>query len=322
MKNTLPATPRIDARAWLGDFVLLSAIWGASFMFMRLGTREFGPLPTAGLRVAIAALFLLPLLLYKGHGKALLGSWRRTFVVGILNSALPFVCFSYALLHISTGLTSILNATVPLFGAAVAWIWLHEKFTFTRALGLLIGFFGIALLAWKKTNFSASSGELASAWAVLASLVACLCYGVAACFTRKYMAGMPSLVAAAGSQTGAALALAPFVIGFWPEHRVSHTAWLALLALGVVCSGVAYIVFFRLIERAGPSKALTVTFGIPVFAVLYGVVFLDETVTPWMLGCGLIIVAGTTLSTGLLPRKRPDCINIAELPNQPETKKL
>ena len=267
---------------------------------MRLGTREFGPLPTAGLRVSIAALFLLPLVLYKGHGRALCSSWKRTFVVGILNSALPFVCFAFALLYISTGLTSIMNATVPLFGAAIAWIWLHEKLSMPRTLGLLIGFFGVALLAWKKTSFSAASGQAATGWAILACLLACLCYGVAASFTRKYMAGMPSLVAATGSQTGAALALAPFVIAFWPDHPVSLTAWLALLALGVMCSGVAYILFFRLIERTGPTKALSVTFAIPVFAVLYGVLLLGEEVTGWMLGCGLIIVAGTALSTGLI----------------------
>ena len=269
-------------------------------MFMRMGTRELGPLPTAGLRVSIASLFLLPLLLVKGQGKNLRIHWKPTFVVGVLNSALPFICFSYALLHISTGLTSIMNATVPLFGAAIAWIWLHEKLSFSRTLGLLIGFLGVALLAWNKSSVSADGSQMATLWALLASLGACLCYGIAASFTRKYMAGISSLVSATGSQTGAALAMLPFVIVFWPDHPVSYQAWMALIALGVFCSGVAYILFFRLIERAGPTKTLSVTFAIPVFAVFYGVLFLDEEVTSWMLGCGLIIAAGTSLSTGLI----------------------
>lgn len=291
-------------RVWLGDFVLLSAIWGSSFMFMRVGAREFGPVPTAGLRVLIAALFLLPLLLLKGQGKLLLGHWKPSFIVGILNSALPFICFSFALLHISTGLTSIMNATVPLFGAAIAWIWLGDKLNFSRTLGLLIGFFGIALLAWKKSSFNSPSGQLSTGWAILACLGACLCYGIAASLTRKFMAGLPSLVAATGSQTGAALFMAPFIVWFWPDHTVSTHAWLALLTLGVVCSGLAYILFFRLIERIGPTKTLSVTFAIPVFAVFYGVLLLGEEVTGWMLGCGLIIVAGTALSTGLVSFNR------------------
>ena len=273
-------------------------------MFMRIGAREFGPLPTAGLRVSIAAVFLLPLLLFKGQGKQLVANWKATFVVGILNSALPFICFSFALLHISTGLTSIMNATVPLFGAAIAWIWLGDKLNFSRTLGLLVGFFGIALLVYKKSSFNSDAGQVATGWAILACLGACLCYGIAASLTRKFMAGMPSLAAAAGSQTGAALAMAPFIIGFWPDHPVSIHAWLALLALGVMCSGIAYILFFRLIERIGPTKTLSVTFAIPVFAVLYGVLLLGEEVTGWMLGCGLIIVAGTALSTGLVSFKR------------------
>ena len=197
-----------------------------------------------------------------------------------------------------------MNATVPLFGAAIAWIWLGDKLNFSRTLGLLVGFFGIALLVYKKSSFHSDAGQVATGWAILACLGACLCYGIAASLTRKFMAGMPSLAAAAGSQTGAALAMAPFIIGFWPDHAVSTHAWLALLALGVMCSGIAYILFFRLIERIGPTKTLSVTFAIPVFAVLYGVLLLGEEVTGWMLGCGLIIVAGTALSTGLVSFRR------------------
>ena len=290
--------------AWLPEFILLAAIWGASFLFMRIGVAELGTFATAGLRVGIAALFLLPLALARGHGAALKTHWKLTAVVGVLNSAIPFVCFSYALLSISTGLSSILNATVPLFGAVVAWIWLKDRPTGSRSVGLIVGFIGVAMLAWNKSSFTANANGVTTGWAVLACLTACLCYGLAASFTKRYMKGLPSLVSATGSQLGATVFLLPLTLLYWPDHAVSWKAWGAVIALGVVCTSLAYILFFRLIERAGPAKALTVTFAIPVFAVLYGVLLLGEVVTPWMLGCGLVIIAGTTLSTGLVVFRR------------------
>ena len=292
------------ARVWALDFTLLAAIWGASFLFMRMGTVELGALPTAGMRVLVGALFLLPILLARGQGRLLQRHWKATFAIGIINSAIPFACFSFALLSISTGLTSILNATVPLFGAMIAWLWLKDRPHGTRILGLLIGFAGVSLLAWNKASFKPDASGLSSGWAVLACLLACLCYGLAASATKRYLVGVPSLVSATGSQVGATLGLAPLAFWFWPAHPVSLNAWLAVAALGVLCTGVAYILYFRLIERAGPARALSVTFAIPVFAVLYGVLLLGEVVTPWMLGCGLVIVAGTALSAGLLPLRR------------------
>ena len=288
------------SRGWVLEFILLAAIWGASFLFMRIGTLQLGALPTAGLRVGIAALFLLPILLARGLGRALRAHWKLTFVVGILNSAIPFACFTYALQSITSGLSSILNATVPLFGAVIAWLWLKDRPNGSRILGLAVGFLGVALLAWDKASFKPDASGNATGWAVLACLLATLCYGISASFTKRYMAGMPSLVSATGSQLGAAVGLLPLTWWYWPTHAVSLDAWLAVIALGVLCSGVAYILYFRLIERAGPARALAVTFAIPVFAVLYGVAFLGEVVTPWMVGCGLVIVAGTTLSTGLI----------------------
>lgn len=290
--------------AWLPEFILLAAIWGASFLFMRIGVAELGAFATAGLRVGIAALFLLPLALARGHGQALKTHWKLTAFVGVLNSAIPFVCFSYALLSISTGLSSILNATVPLFGAVVAWVWLKDRPTGSRTLGLGVGFIGVAMLAWNKASFTANASGVTTGWAVLACLTACLCYGLAASFTKRYMTGMPSLVSATGSQLGATVFLLPLGLMYWPDHAISWKAWGAVIALGVVCTSLAYILYFRLIERAGPAKALTVTFAIPVFAVLYGVVLLGEVVTPWMVGCGLVIIAGTTLSTGLVVFRR------------------
>lgn len=300
-----PTTVAGATPSWKVDFVLLAAIWGSSFLFMRQGALELGALPTAGLRVGIAALFLLPILVLRGHSAALRHHWKLTFAMGVLNSAIPFVCFTYALLSISTGLSSILNATVPLFGAVIAWIWLKDRPSGWRIAGLLIGFAGVALLAWDKASFKPDASGSSSGWAVLAVLLACLCYGLSASVAKRYMGGLPSLVSATGSQVGAALALAPLALWFWPDHPVSWNAWLSVLALGVVCSGLAYILYFRLIERAGPARALSVTFAIPVFAVLYGVVLLGEIVTPWMMGCAVVIVLGTSLSTGLVAPRRP-----------------
>ncbi|WP_370868837.1 DMT family transporter [Polaromonas sp.] len=279
---------------------MLAAIWGSSFLFMRIGALEFGPLPTAAVRVTIAALFLLPLVWLRGLLPELKKHWRRTFFIGLLNSGIPFACFSFALLSISTGLSAILNATVPMFGALIAWAWLNDKLNASRLLGLLIGFAGVALLAWDKASFKPDASGVAPGWAVLACLLACVCYGISASYTKRYLSGLPPLVTAAGSQIGATLGLAVPALWLWPARMPGTSAWLALLAVGVVCTGLAYIVFFRLIENAGPPRALSVTFLVPVFAVLYGVVFLGEAVTPWMVGCAAVIVCGTALSTGLL----------------------
>ena len=295
-KAGISATPK----NWLSDFLLLAAIWGSSFLFMHLAVVDFGPLPTAAVRVAIAALFLLPIVWFKGLLPDLLKHWKKVFFIGLLNSGIPFACFAFALLSITTGMSSILNATVPMFGALVAWLWLKDKPNTSRILGLLIGFAGVAMLAWDKATFKPDASGVSPGWAVLACLFACVCYGISASYTKRYLGGMPPLVTAAGSQIGATLGLALPAIWLWPAHPPGMAAWLALLVVGVLCTGLAYILFFRLIENAGPPRALSVTFLVPVFAVLYGVLFLSETVTLWMLLCAVVIVCGTSLSTGLL----------------------
>jgi len=289
-----------SSRPWLGDFLLLAAIWGASFLFMRIASAELGALPTAALRVAIASLFLWPILRLRGQSELLWRHWRPLLFVGVLNSGIPFALYAFAVLHISTGLSAILNATVPLFGALVAWGWLGERPGLSRSLGLAIGFGGIVLLAGDQVGFKPDASGLSPVWAVLACLGATTCYALAANFTKKHIPPLPSLVIATGSQIGATLALALPALWWHPGHLPGLQTWGALLALGVLCSGVAYILYFRLIERAGPSRALTVTFLIPVFAVVYGVLLLGESVTPWMLLCGAIVLAGTALASGLV----------------------
>ena len=293
-----------QAKPWLADFVLLGAIWGASFLFMRVATVEFGPLPTAALRVGLASLFLLPLLWLRGLVPTLRQHWKKVFLVGVMNSGIPFACYCFALLSITTGLSAILNATVPLFGALVAWVWLRDRPTGSRVLGLAIGFLGVALLAWDKASFKPDANGIAPAWAVLACLVATLCYGISASYAKRFLGGLPPLVTATGSQMGATLALVLPAVWWAPTAMPGLNAWLSLLVVSVVCTGVAYILYFRLIEHAGPSRALAVTFIVPVFAVGYGVALLGEAVTPWMVGCGAVIVLGTALATGLLKLQR------------------
>ena len=293
------------ARAWLIDFVLLAAIWGASFLFMRLAVLDFGPFATAGVRVLIASLFLVPIMLWRGHGETFAKHWRPVLLVGVANSGIPFACFCFALIYITTGLSAILNATVPLFGAIVAWAWLKDRPGPSRLLGLAIGFAGVALLASDKAGIRSSGGpdELGGwgpALAVAACILATVCYALSASFTKRYLGGLPSLVTAAGSQVGATLILLVPALVFWPGAQPGLQAWLSVVVLGVVCTGLAYVLYFRIIERAGPAKALAVTFVVPMFAVFYGVAFLGEHVSLWMLTCAVVIVCGTALSTGLV----------------------
>lgn len=290
----------VSARPWLGDFVLLAAIWGASFMFMRVGAADLGAMPTAALRVAIASAFLWPILHWRGQSMLLRQHWRPVLLVGLLNSGIPFALYAFAVMHISTGLSAILNATVPLFGALVAWGWLGDRPGLSRGLGLAIGFGGIVLLTGGQVGFKANDSGISPLWAVAACLAATTCYALAASFTKKHVPPLPPLVTATGSQIGALLGLLPPALWWWPDHAPAPHTWAAMLALGVLCTGVAYILYFRLLERAGPARALTVTFLIPVFAIGYGVLLLGESLTLWMLGCGAIVLLGTALSSGLL----------------------
>jgi drug/metabolite transporter (DMT)-like permease len=250
--------------------------------------------------VAIAAAFLLPIMLAKGHWAQLRQHWKPVLFVGALNSGVPFALYSFAVLHITTGFSSILNATVPLFGAVVAWLWLGDRPTLSRTVGLAIGFGGVVLLAGGQASFKPNDSGIAPAWAVAACLAATTCYALAASFTKKHIPSLPPLVTATGSQIGATLVLALPALWYRPDHMPSASVWWSLLVVGVLCTGVAYILYFRLIDNSGPARALTVTFLVPVFAIAYGVLFLGESVTAWMMLCGAVILLGTSLSSGLV----------------------
>jgi len=284
----------------LTDLLLLAALWGASFLFMRMGAAEFGPFALAGLRVAGASAFLLPLLLWRGEGGLLLQHWKPLLVVGITNSAVPFLCFSYAALAITGGLSSIFNATTPLWGALIAWLWLKDRPDRGRLLGLVIGFGGVVWLAWNKARFKADVDGASTGLAVLACIAATACYGFAANYTKRALGGVPSLALATGSQIAAALLLAVPMATHWPATPPHASAWGAVAALALLCTGVAYILYFRLIARIGASNAISVTFLIPAFAVLWGALLLGEQITSTMvIACGVILV-GTALVTRIV----------------------
>jgi drug/metabolite transporter (DMT)-like permease len=278
------------------DLVLLAALWGESFLFMRMTVHDFGPVPLIELRVGIAALFLLPILWLRGGLRDLAAHARPIFVVGAVNSAIPFTLFAYAMLSVTAGFASILNATSPLFGAAIAYLWLKDRLSPGRIAGLVAGFLGVVVLVWDKASFNQGGSGLA----VLAALAGAIAYGVAANFTKRRLTGVNPLVIATGSQVGAALLLLPLAAWRWPAQAISWGSWLAVLVLGVASTGVGYILYFRLIANVGPTRAIAVTFLIPAFGMLFGVLFLSETVSAGMLaGCAVILI-GTALTTGLL----------------------
>ncbi len=284
------------------ELVALAAIWGASFLFMRVAAPEFGPVALTTLRVAGAALLLLPLMAARGHGPALRTHWRPIAVVGLLNSTVPFALFSLAALAISGGLAAIFNATAAMWAALIAWLWLGEKLAPSRVFGLALGFAGVLGLAWDKASLQPGVHGVSPAVAIGGVVLATLCYGYAANYTRRRLTGVPPLAVAAGSQAAATVVLALPALAWVPPALPSTTAWLNLAALALLCTGVAYLLYFRLIERVGAARAITVTYLIPLFAMLWDWLFLAERITTSMVAGGGVILLGTALATGMLQR--------------------
>jgi drug/metabolite transporter (DMT)-like permease len=291
----------------LVQLIFLAALWGASFLFIRVGVAEFGVAPLMALRVSIGALFLIAMLLARRRFTATIATIRQRalplFIVGILNSGAPFCLFAFAELTLSAGATSVINATTPLWGALVAWLWLKDRLTTIRTIGMAIGFAGVLVLVWNQIatpHDGASSPIGAGLLAAAAALLASALYGVAGNFAKKYLMDVDPMTNAAGSMIGATLVLTPIALLTWPSVPVSAQAWEAVLALGIGCTGIAYFIYFHLITAAGPARAMTVTFVIPLFGILWGTLFLHEPVSHVMLeGCAIVLL-GTALATGVL----------------------
>jgi drug/metabolite transporter (DMT)-like permease len=282
------------------ELLLLGAIWGASFLFMRLGAGEFGPLALAAVRVAGASLLLLPLLALQGQLGALRAHWRPIAVVGVVNSALPFALYALAALSLSTGLMSVFNATASIWGALIGWLWLGDRLGRSRWLGLAIGVAGVLALSWGKADLKPGAAGVSAALGVAACLAATVLYGLGSNLSRRHLQGVPPMAVAAGSQLAATVALAGPALWAWPAVSPSAGAWGAAAALALVCTGLAYILYFRLIAHAGAAQAMSVTFLIPAFALAWGWLLLGEVPTAAMLGGCAVILLGTALATGRL----------------------
>jgi len=292
----------------LAQLLFLAALWGGSFLFIRVGVADFGVAPLMALRVGIGALFLLLVLFSRRPAREALGTLRERawplFVVGIVNSAMPFCLFAWAELTLSAGVTSVMNATTPLWGAVVAYLWLKDRLSAARVVGLVIGFVGVLALVGDQIVTHAGDGasSLATGLAAAAALVAALLYGIAASYTKRHLTGVDPLTVAAGTMTAATLVLVPFAVVNWPSTPISLHAWGAVLSLGIACTGIAYLLYFRLIATLGPARTITVTFVIPVFGILWGALFLGERVSAGMVAACATILVGTALSTGFIRR--------------------
>lgn len=282
------------------DLLMLAALWGGSFLFIRVAVTSFGTFPLMFLRTGIGALVLLPMMLHAGALSGLRANAGRIALLGLINSALPFVLYGYAMLRLSAGYTSILNATVPFWSALVAFAWLGERLSRPRVLGLVVGFAGVLVLVWGRLRF----GDDGLGLPIVAVFGATLSYGIGSVAAKRYLSQVDVMIGAGGSLFFAALMLLPFAAFSWPAQSPDATAWLAAVLLGVFCTGFGYVVFFRLIERIGSVGAVTVTFLVPAFGMLWGALLLDESITLRMIAGTAIILAGTLLTTGLYDMRR------------------
>lgn len=274
-------------------FLILAAIWGASFLFMRVASPEFGPVPLILVRVGVALLCLAPFIL-KAEIRASIRAHAGTLVlVGIMNSALPFCLLAFATLRLEAGSTSLLNATTPLFAAVIGFAWLGLPLNRFQVFGLFMGILGVVMLTWGNISFKPG----ASGWAIVAALGASCSYGLSVHITRRRLLDVPARVFVGGGLIAATLVLIPISLPFWPLTLPSPGAWACALALAVFSTAFAYLLFFQLIARIGATSTAAVTFVIPVFATLWGALFLDEQLNLQVLAGMAVILAGTVFTT-------------------------
>lgn len=282
------------------ELTLLAAIWGASFIFMKIGGPDFGPILFMAMRTLVASLFLLPLVYLKKQQYVLVRYSHKIFIVGLLNTAIPFVLFGWATLSLNAGNTAVLNGTTPMFGAIVAYFWLKDKLSLSAIIGLGIGFIGVYFLMFDKITNNTTNTILPT----LAVMLAAFFYGLSANYTKKYLQGISPFVLAAGSQISATLVLLPISMFYLPSTLPNNSSIMAVIALGIICTAIAYIMFFRLIDQIGPAKTISVTYLIPIFGIIWGVIFLDESVTLWTFIGGGLIFTGVALTTGVFNKKQ------------------
>ncbi|WP_409488713.1 DMT family transporter [Pseudomonas promysalinigenes] len=263
----------------LARLLTLAAVWGASFLFMRIIAPELGTIPTAFFRVSIACLGLIGILSVGRIPWHFNGKLGACLVLGMINSGIPATFYSVAAQVLPAGYSAIFNATTPLMGVLIGALFFHEAMTLPKLAGIFLGLFGVGILS--------GAGPVALDMALLQGALACLaattCYGFAGFLARRWISGLDSRLSALGSMLGATLLMSPLFA--WtaltqpPASWGGWQVWLSLLGLGLVCTAFAYILYFRLLAEIGPVKASTVTFLIPVFGVVWGAWLLDEPVS-------------------------------------------
>ncbi len=279
------------------ELLLLSVLWGGAYLFTRAAVPAFGPAPLVSMRLGIAALILLPIVFYRGGWPQLRASPRALFMVGVPFTAAPFMLMTWGALHITAGLSAVLNATAPMFAALVAHFVLKERLGAWRAGGLLMGFVGVLILM-SSGNVSLKTAE--GPLAVLAVLGTAMIWSVGANYTRRKMAGTDAMVTTAGSLAAASLFLAPVAWATWPSTPPSARAWAEMAFLGVASSGLGMWMYFRLLRRIGTVPAMSVTFLSPLVAMVSGALYLGEAITLQMVAGCAVVLLGTALSLGLI----------------------
>jgi drug/metabolite transporter (DMT)-like permease len=289
MKLAKDAEPTVAA--WLSplELAVLGAIWGASFLFMRIAATDFGPFALVEVRLALGACILTPFL-WRERARFTRKSIARLAGIGIISSAIPFVLFAWGAERAPAGIGAITNAMTVMFAALVAFLLYGEPIGQWRLMGLVSGFIGVVVLARDK----ASGGDVLSA--ALAGTTAAACYGLGVNLIRRYLAGVSASAIAAATLLSASLLLLPFAIATWPAHPLPEKAWLSAILLGILCTGVAFVIYYRLISRIGAARAATVTYLIPLFSVLWAWAVLGEAPTARMAIAGGLILSGVALS--------------------------
>lgn len=294
----------------IARLLVLAGLWGGSFVFIRVAVVEMPPLWLAFARVALAFLALLVVAVARRSVPSFRLHWRDYLVIGAVNSALPFALYAFAEQYVNASTAAILNATSPFFSALVAAVWLKEPLTARQLTGMGLGFGGVVWLMGGHAGAISESVLIA----LLACLAAALCYAVGGVYTKVRMSGVPSTAIALHSQLAAAVVLgAPAAATALPAPGALVIA--NVVALAIASTAYAYRLYFRLIANVGPTRALTVTFLIPLFGVLWGVVFLSEPLSSGMVFGGLLILAGTWVAT----RRPPPLPPRKELPPADQT---
>lgn len=268
---------------------VLGAIWGASFLFMRIAAKDFGPFALVEVRLALGSLVLMPFL-WRHRARFPLKLWPKIALIGAINSAAPFLLFAWGAERAPAGIGAIANAMTVLFTALVGFLFFGEKIGRTRAVALVAGFAGVVVLASGKTAGNNIGG------AVAAGATASFLYGIGINLVRRHLTGLPPAAVASATLGTSALLTLPFALATWPSQPIPTLSWLSAAMLGVLCTGAAFVLYYRLIGRIGASRASTVTYLIPVFGVTWAWLLLGEPLTLTMAISGALILGSVALS--------------------------